>query len=84
MFTWAWDAFRPLLWVGVGLIGLVAGLGWFFFFDLVALKDPQALTLSQQLREFNTWSPSSYLLTIGLPGLFYAWYCWHILDLNSP
>jgi len=85
---WMWAGFRPMLPVAIGMAGGILGVLWAFGWDLVALKDPHALTFSQIIREFNTWSGSSYILTIFLPwvlGLsFLAWYTWHILDLHSP
>jgi len=73
-----------LLWAGLSAAAMALGALGFFFFDLVALKDPDSRTVSELLREFNTWGYESYLLTIGLPALFFTWYVWHLLNLRSP
>jgi hypothetical protein len=83
-FAWAIEAAQPIFWASLSVVSIGAGMAGFFFFDLVALADPNGKTVSQLLREFNTWGWESYLITMGLPVLAVVWYIVHLLNTESP
>ncbi len=75
---------RLHLWSSLALICLAGGLGGFFLFDLIALRDPEAMTVSQELREFLTWGWESYVLIFGFTVIIVLWFFAHLLNPNSP
>lgn len=75
---------RVHLWSSLAGLCLLVGLGGFFLFDLIALRDPKALTVSEELRDFLSWGWESYLLVFGLPGIIFVWYVVHLLNRASP
>jgi hypothetical protein len=83
-FAWAIEAAQPIFWASLSVVSIGAGLAGFFFFDLVALADPNGKTVSQLLREFLTWGPESRLIVYGLPILALVWFVAHLENGNSP